>query len=367
MRIRANSIALYRQITQGAKLAPNKASQDILHHIWIKAEDDQLVVTGSDLTNTIRHYISDVEILEPGEILVPGDKLLKVLKGMGDEIVTITVGQGLRCVVTAPTAHFKVAGDDPADYPQLPEWDGTDAFKLPSAIFLDMLERVQFATSKDAGRWAMHGVRIEMTSSVFRMVGTDSRRLAMCERPGEYPAVLAATVPKAGLLLLSSLLKEDEEIEIRLDDDYLHLRGSKMELIARRLIGEYPPFLEVLPTDNELLVGFERSEFIKTLNRALLLTSKSTRAVKFAFQEDLLAVEALESATEEAHVEHEIEFKSDPMVVGFDARHLLEGIQTFSSENITLELKDENSSALVREECDGISCLYLIVPVSLPR
>lgn len=352
-------------------IAPTKGSNDILRNILIEAKDDYLVVTGSDLTVTARQRVDDVKVFEEGSLLVDAQDFLKVINGLEDDEIEVSLDKRLRCRVQAGKDHFKVAGESTEEYPQVPSWDETrDTLKIKTNLFKVLVDRTHFAADKEEGyRHAMKGIFLEMQDGVLRCVATDSRRMAICERDIDYKFAMEVLVPKPGLLILPKIFDGGDDIEIQTDDYHAFFRTAKAELWVRIVEGNFPPYRGALDmvAENHLDIPLQRKAFLKTMTRATLLSSKTTEAVRFVFDDGLLTLEAYEGrGAKEAHVQYEIDYAAEPMVVGFRPMYFKEGLMAVDGKKVTLKMKDENTPAVMREESeDGTRYTYVIVPVSL--
>lgn len=369
MKLLANASVLAKAITPAVSIAPAKAVNEVMRNIVVDVRDNALFVTGSDLTVTVVCRIEDVEAIEDGAILVDGTALLKVLKGLGDSEVELSIGKGLRCDIKAPNAYFKVAGEDIEAYPDPRSWSGKADFLITACHLIDMVDKVHPSAHTEHGRFSMNGIRLEITKKRMRVVATDSRRLSLCERRVDSVGEkMGVTVPKAGLLLLERLVDSDETLEVQFDDLHLHFRGDNAEIILRLVAGDYPPYGDVIPKDSEIKIRLERKEWLKTLKKSTILTTKSTKAARFSFEEGGISISAYEDRGEmEAHVLHPVDYEGEEMVMGFNPYHFIAGVQCLESSEFDLELNAPDNVAMIREQGDYGSFVHLLVPVSLSR
>lgn len=370
MKLLVDAAEFAAHIAACAEVVPAKATNEILRHIMLEAENDQVLITGSDLSVTVRHLVKEINVVEPGGILVAGADLLKILKAFGKREVCISIGKGLRCIVesTEDKDRFKVAGDDPKDYPDLRKWDGEGAFEIRAENLRSMVARTAYAASKTTGRYAMNGLKLEITSDRLRLVATDGRRLAICDCPCESGREVDVLVPVAALELLSKIADEGSVIEVQMDDLSIHFRTGNYELISRQIAGQFPPYEEVIPEENEIKVRVNRKLFLSKLKLAVLLNSKSSKAVRFVFDRDLISITSYEGRTKEANIEYAVDYGYEEMTIGFDPFHMVEGVSALKVEEFDFELKDPASFAVFRESTDdGISFLYAFVPVNLSQ
>lgn len=373
MKIRANAAVLVGHINALASIAPTKALQDVVRNIRVEASDNRLTVTGTDLTVTARQVIEDVEVEADGGLLVDARDFMKVLKGLEKDDVVIEEAANTRCEVRAGRDRFKVAGEHLSLFPRVPVWrEGPPLFQITSSLLESLVRRTHFAASKDEmTRHTMHGLLVEIKEGYLRTVATDGRRMALCERDLDVDAQLDVLVPKQGLMIMPKLFESGAEVEVQYQDTHVLFRTPGVELAVNLVEGEFPPYTQALKmvSDNQVDVQLVRKDFLKTMKRATILCSRSTQAVRFCFDDGRLVISAYEDrGAKESHVEHEIDYARDQMVVGFNPHHIVEGLEAVDGKKVILRLRDENSPAVIREDSeDGTRYTYVVMPISLGR
>ena len=86
--------------------------------------------------------------------------------------------------------------------------------------------------------------------------------------------------------------------------------------------------------------------------------------MKIEVSPDQLRVTAHNPEQEEATEEIEAETPVDGVAIGFNVGYLMEAIAALRGEQIILQLRDANSSALVRE-VDSEACRHVVMPLRL--
>ena len=77
-----------------------------------------------------------------------------------------------------------------------------------------------------------------------------------------------------------------------------------------------------------------------------------------------LKINAHNPEQEEAQEEVEADTKVDSLVIGFNVNYLLDALSALRDEHVVLQLRDANSSALLRE-AGSQKCRHVVMPLRL--
>ncbi len=77
-----------------------------------------------------------------------------------------------------------------------------------------------------------------------------------------------------------------------------------------------------------------------------------------------LKISAHNPDQEEAQEEVEADTKVDGLAIGFNVNYLLDALSALREEHVVLQLRDANSSALVRE-AGSERCRHVVMPLRL--
>jgi len=106
--------------------------------------------------------VSEIEVLasQDGRIAVPAKILLETLKALPEQPITFILdGETNGITLKSSYGEYKLAGDTPDEFPQLPEEDNVDSIQLNTKILSEAIAKTIFATSSDELRQAMTGCR----------------------------------------------------------------------------------------------------------------------------------------------------------------------------------------------------------------
>ena len=116
------------------------------------------------------------------------------------------------------------------------------------------------------------------------------------------------------------------------------------------------------PSDREVLL--DREVLRAALQRAAILSNEKYRGVRVEVSPGQLKISAHNPEQEEAQEEIEADTKVDGLAIGFNVNYLLDALSALRDEHVVLQLRDANSSALVREASSEKS-RHVVMPLRL--
>src|SRR5436309_240694 len=117
---------------------------------------------------------------------------------------------------------------------------------------------------------------------------------------------------------------------------------------------DYPPFpraekVQVIPKEADRTVTVDRPRLLDTLKRMSILSSdRSTNAVKFELQKDMLRVTSQNPDLGDAKEEIPVAYGGTPLQIGFNARYLMDVLSVVEAPQMNVELCDELSPGVLK-------------------
>ncbi|MCB1280743.1 MAG: DNA polymerase III subunit beta, partial [Salinibacterium sp.] len=310
------------------------------------------------------------------------DKLRQIVSAEDHE-PTLTLEQADEGVlITGSDAKFKVMGYAPQDFPALPELTSkglptgfNSGVTLQTGKMSELIARTLFATAREIGRYAIHGVLLQRHEGRLEMVATDSRRLALARATLRKDAFkgdkLRCIVPTKALQLLQKLISadSDETMEIaRADNSVLFRIGDGEPRATLRSVlveGSFPPYEDVIPKDHDITVTLDRDLVSSAVRPAALLTNEESRGVRLAFDgaDRRLRLSSRAPEMGEANIEIDVaEYQGNDIEIGFNPGFITEALRVIPLPEVMLELKAPGKPGLLRS---GDDFIYVVMPVSL--
>ena len=130
------------------------------------------------------------------------------------------------------------------------------------------------------------------------------------------------------------------------------------------MVGLVPVSVSGIPIGADREVRIDREILRAALQRAAILSNEKYRGVRVEVSPGQLKISAHNPEQEEAQEEVEADTKVDDLAIGFNVNYLLDALSALREEHVVLQLRDANSSALVREAGSERS-RHVVMPLRL--
>ncbi|GMV96684.1 MAG: DNA polymerase III subunit beta [Phycisphaerae bacterium] len=365
MRIIVNRAALVEVLNAASAVAASRTTKDVLKCVRLTTVGDELLVSATDLEVAIRGVVAAVEVKKPGDMLIPAEKLSSIARESADETLTIE-GDAQACHIRGTDSHFEVYGQDPREFPPVPDLEGSPDVEIEAEAVKGLIERTIFAVAKENTRYAINGVLWEKKAKKLAFVSTDGRRLARAVASAESSAGEDGKmiVPAKTVQVIQKILPGiDGNVGIRFSANQVIARVGGYVVSSALVEGHFPQYEEVIPKDCDRKIELNTEEFLSAVRRAALLTNDQSKSVRLTFDKERLVLSSRAPEQGEATVSMRIDYKDAPLDIGFNPAYLIEALRVVGTPTVTMELKEPNRPGLMRA---GPAFLYVIMPVSLP-
>lgn len=342
--------ALYR--VQG--VADKKSTMPILAHVLLDARSDGLTVSATDHDVGLSgKYVA--QVTTPGAVAIHAKQLYEIVKSLPTENLDFERQDNHWVELKAGSSRFRLVGMPADDFPAMPTHAQTKTFKIGAKALAEMIDRTIFCVSTDDNRHNLSGIYCESPKdNVLRMVATDGHRLAMAERTfdGPIPIPKGVIVPRKGFQELRRVLSDAsegiDEVELGFSASNGLLRAGSVELSTRLVEGQFPDYQQVIPKGASKLAKMRRTSFAEALRRVSLLSQGRAHGVKLSFKTHELTLVAEDPEFGEAQETLEVEYKGEPLSIGFNARYILDALALIHDEGVLLELSDDLSPGVLK-------------------
>ena len=364
MKLKCERAALYEAVQFAGALASTKMAKPILQNVKLVGEKKRLDVMATDLEVSIRFRLENVDISHGGAITVSASRLLGILRESPDEQMDLEVAEH-KCTIRGADSTFEMLGDDPGDFPEVPEMLATAQIEIQRSDFTDMVDRTVFASASESTRYALNGVCFVFGTNHIEMVATDGRRLAHVKRKakGVTSDMGNIIVPSKALQHVRRILAEDDKkVGMTVDDNRVVFQTSRALLSSVLVEGHFPPYKEVIPKDSDKKVTLKREAFLNAIRRAALLTTEEARSVRMDFKKGALVLTSEAPEAGKAEVKLGVEYGGDDLSIAFNPTFLIDVLRVIASEDVVMEMKDGTRPAVIH---DGSDYIYVVMPINI--
>jgi DNA polymerase-3 subunit beta len=360
------------QLTSAA--IPAKDLKPILKNLKAVAGEGRCTLIATDQEVGIRLDVQGLTIQEPGEAILPAEKLIAILRESRDTELIIEADPAA-CTVhndskTAPLS-FEMPSEDPALFPDFPTFVDDRYHEISAGSLREMIRRTVFATaSEKGGRASMTGVMWELEGDAARLVATDGKRLALAKGVatgfgGHTTRGQTSVVPTKAMGLLERNLQDDPEgtVKVCLRPTEVLFRTDRAVIYSRLVEGRFPDYKLVMPKKTNVTVELNIGAFQAAVRQAAIMTDNERPGVTFKFARDKLTLLAQGSPAGRSQITLPLEYQAKPIDIGFNPEYLTDMLKVLPPDDpLVLELTDGGSPALFR--C-GEHYEYLVMPLTI--
>ncbi len=338
----------------------------ILANVLLVAKDGALSVTATDLEVELIAAAEVDKVEVPGEITVPGRKILDITRALMEGSKVALQLEGDRLVIKSGRSRFVLSTLPAAEFPLVDKIEASSRLILPQQEIGRLLDKTQFSMAQQDVRYYLNGLLLETTKRRVRAVATDGHRLALCDISIENQEVTTGQVivPRKGVMELHRLLGSTGDVEITIGSNHVRAVLDGIRFTSKLIDGRFPDYERVIPSSEAATLKASRDILRGALQRAAILSNEKYRGVKLELGKDILRIQANNPDQEEARDEIEVEYGGEAIEIGFNVTYLLDALAAVDDEAVEIDFIDANSSCLIRA-AKGSHAKYVVMPMRL--
>lgn len=364
---------LLSELTLMMGVIEKKNTMPILANIYIKAENNELLLQATDLEVGIITRCS-AQVVENGEFTVNAKQLSDMLNSFSESQVSFSLSEGTMLSLSCGFAQFSIETMSTQDFPTIPECDFEEAMNLEVAFFANCINQVFFSVSNDPHKYVLNGALFKIADGEMNLVSTDGHRMSVVTYVlgAAYPDVNVIIPRKTLAELKKSLAAEgkDGDFKLAFMENRIFFQIGQRTLFSRLVDGMFPEYSKAIPQNNEKRFIFERKLLLDIVRRKSVLSSDKSKLVRMSFRTGELTVVLKNAERGESVDKIGIEYEGDSVDVGFNVDYVMEFLKNMRSQKIEIHLQDEASQGmfkLVDEEGNEneLPYIHVIMPMRL--
>ena len=353
-------------LSQVVGVVERRQTLPVLANFLLVVRDGRLSVTGTDMEVELISSV-DADTAADGEITVPARKLVDIVRALPDGSKINFNLKDDKATMTAGRSRFTLATLPAAEFPATDQVETLEDIALEEGALKTLLDKTSFAMANQDVRYYLNGLLMDFHDGKLRTVATDGHRLAVCDLEKEVSLQQdrQIIVPRKGVIELSRMLSNDDgPVTLALGRNHVRLVKDGTTFTSKLIDGRFPDYQAVIPVGADKQMLLDRESFTRSLQRAAILSNEKYRGVRLEAAGDSLKIVAHNPQHEEAVEEIEAELNFDQLAVGFNVTYLLDALTAIETENVSLELKDANSSCLISAPDSNLN-RHVVMPLKL--
>ena len=342
-----------------------RQTMPVLANVLLAARDNKLSVTGTDLEVELVATCA-VNVQQPGDITVPGRKLLDIFRSLPEKVSVMLSTEGERVSVRAGRSRFTLSSLPASEFPLVEEINAQQTLTMPQGEFRRLIDKTHFAMAQQDVRYYLNGLLLETDGKALRAVATDGHRLALCETElsGKARTSQQVIVPRKGVLELQRILGTENNIELAVGTNHVRAQIGEIRFTSKLIDGRFPEYARVIPSNPPKTVEADRENLRQALQRTAILSNEKYRGIRLTARPDLLTLQAHNPEQEEAEDQVEVSYKGEEVEIGFNVNYLLDALSAIEGDKVQIGLTDSNSSCLIHAP-GTMHTRYVVMPMRL--
>jgi DNA polymerase III subunit beta len=353
--------ALVAALAVVSRAVSTRGSVQVLSGVLVEAQNGLVQLAATDMELSLRTTFP-ARVEGEGSLVVPGKLLTDLVRLLPDSEVTIEYrAEDGAAHIKSGSYSSRVNVFAAEDFPRLPSVD-VPLQAITSPALLETIDRVSRAASRDESRPVLTGVLVRFEGKKLVMAATDSYRLSVKETEFETAGPeLEAIIPARALQELVRLAGGTETVSLGVNENHVIFGTGSAWLTTRRIDGQFPNVKQLLPETFEVEVSLPRVELLDVVRRAGVMAQRNA-PLRLRFAEGELTISAQSQDVGETRESIPAAYTGDPLEIGFNAEFLKEGLESVTTDEVTLKLINPLRPGLLTE---GDTFWYLIMPIRL--
>ncbi|MFK0330669.1 DNA polymerase III subunit beta [Rhizobium sp. NPDC090275] len=303
---------------------------------------------------------------------VPAGMLTDIVRKLPDGC-DVTVkrkdAQASSISIEAGRSRFSLQVLPATDFPEMKVPSGFQhQVTVPSADFAAAITACGFAVSTEETRHYLNGIFLHPTSADadeqgLVLVATDGHRLSKrLVAAATTPDMASVIIPRQALKVIEKILPKTGEIKIEFSDTLIRFSGGSSLITSKLVDGVFPDYARIVPSGHEMQATIASAALSAAIDRVATISGERGRAVSFSFAGGQLHLEVNNpdagTATDTLSYTGEAELQ-----IGFNAKYVNDVLAHLPGEQLTIELADSGSPAVLRSVGGNPENLILLMPM----
>ncbi len=348
------------------QVVPARSPKPILQCVKIVAAGKQIELYATDLELAVSYVVTEVEVKEPGQVVVPAAKLAAIVRESAEQVLTLTADE-TSCELVGVDSHFTIYCQPAEQFPAIPEFTQKTQLEIPLGRLQTAIKQSLFATAKESSRYALNGVLWEVKGKKMQLIATDGRRLvqvkAMLTAAEEAFGKTATIVPAKTMALVDKIAAEPQEpVQVAQVENQLLIKCANVVISSNLVDGSFPKYEDIIPTNYTNKVTLSTEATLSAVRRASLLASEDSLGIKVAIGPSKIVFSCRAPETGDSQIQMQADYSGEPVEIGFNPTFVSDVLKVIDDEQFVLEIDSADKPALLKA---GKSLLYVIMPINL--
>lgn len=358
MKLSINKEALLNLLSKTQNIVEKRNTMPVLINVLLEATGSELKIFATDLEVSLTDAVS-AGIDQEGKVAVSAKNLFDIVKELPEGEIHLTKKDNNWLELTQNKSRFNIVGIGAEEYPVFPTFSTNEFLEVSSDILKEMIEKTIYSVSNDETRYHLNGVYFENQgneSNTYRMVSTDGHRLSLVDRiPTKGNSAKTSSgviIPRKGLNEIRKMLDVSSDLSFAIEGSQLIVKNDNTVLMVRLIEGKYPNYSQLIPQNLKQRATVSKDEMLSCLKRVSLLSNQKSKGITLNFHNGSMEISSNNPELGDAKEEIEVNYAGEELKIGFNAKYLMDVLNSINDDTVDIELNDQLSPALIRPSHD---------------
>ena len=344
-----------------------KQTLPILSHVLVQINNNELTLTTTDMEIELRASQS-IKTQENLSFTVYAKDLIDIIRKLPEDTIIQFIIEETKIYIKTNKNSFELNSFNHQDFPSLPKTEDSEIINIQRENLKHLIENTSFSMGNQDIRAYLNGLYFEVDQNSVVVVATDGHRLSIGEIKQNNNLNNKKTVilPRKAVLELTKILNKSthDTVNIHLSKNYFYLISDNTTLISRLIDGNFPNYLQVIPTDYENTILINRNEFLTNLQQASIFVEERTKGVKLVFKDQQLNIF---SHSERGQAKTQIETKNfdKEIEIAFNIHYLISILEKLTTETINMVIPGGENQSCLLSNLDDDTYQYVVMPMRI--
>lgn len=311
---------------------------------FLKLDDDTMTISNSSITITTSIESTSIQAL------IPFKQLYDIVNKLSGKEIELIQNDN-KILIKSGRSKFNLVCGNFNEYPNYSMLDDINYVEIKTDRFIDIINKINYACSKNEKRPILTGVNFDKTASA-----TDSFRLARYS----YDLGLNCTVSYNDLNNLVSILKNTESVKVRNNLSVASFEFGDTIYQTRLLDGKYPDVSRLIMDSYAINCLVNKQDLINAIERVNILNNDDYNVISLEIDNDNILVRNTSSQIGDGLEVVECNC-NDLIKVACNSDYLIDALKSFDRDEVILDFTEVNRPFAIR---DG-ELTALILPVRM--
>ncbi len=336
----------------------------MLQNVKIVAKGKTLELSTTDLEVSVSYTVGSVEVIKPGKMVGPENKIASIVKEWSEDNIEITE-EDKKCIIEGENSYFKILCLDPEEFPVIPKFVKEEYIEIDKDILTEMIKKTSFIILGDKTRFGTNGIFLDISGKHIKMVANDGRRLAEVKKKINNPEGITGSciIPIKGVSQILRIISEQKGmVKLRAEEKRILVKTENATLCSQLLEGQYPKYEEVIPSNLDKHASLNRNEFTTAIRRGSIMTTDEHKLLKLKFVGKTLEISCTSPNVGEVKTVVPVKYSGEELEIGLNPDFVLDFLKNVNTEDVKLDMKDPGTAGVFKA---GGGCTYVIMPMNL--